>query len=755
MDIENEIPEDTLQHREHQQAPDDAQRGTVRERDGEDEETEGERNKRSRIEWFEVFYQAQLNILAQKQKKEIIFRQLEEAMKQKYKAAIGKEISNNIQTGAYEVLNPEESERIRRTEGVNILQSRYVLVEKLIEAEEIEAARALGVLLREEGNLGYKAKARHVMKGFSEPDSEWLDAATPQVAPDSVLFVLQMLSSNSWEPGYLDFTQAFHSGDAIERTLFAELPPEGVPGCQPRQLLKLKKHCYGLLDGPYQWYKHLKRVLLELGYESSQADPCLFYLFDKNYDKNMEEATGQQAPVRKLLGIIGVATDDLLHGGSTEHWEKMQWIQDHYKLGKFSKGNGRFVGKEIEYDGVNIKVHQKQYIKDKIHQIPMAKQRKQQKFDTCTPSEVTEMRGLLGAMSWLAKETRPDIQGRVAMLQQTMPHPMVMHLLELNALAKEAQVENETAIWIQPIALEDLRIGVVTDASWGNSPGQTLEGDSKDFWEEQEEVWIRHHVQPRRILFHPGAAQGGPSLHGLSSRRTTVISGDGPLEGTWHKKEDFRAHGEDQWTGQTIFYKNRGSGKKNELNESFLQAGRVNSQGGHICFAYDKKLETDDVNLQPITLLSWKSYKLKRCTVNTLSAESQAMVQGVGSVHWMRFLLSEVHGFKPDLLRWEDQISRIPYEVVTDSKSLYDTLSKATNTASQVADKRTAIDLTILKEELQRGKGQTRWIPGTNMIADSLTKKMSGRFLRFVLSLSAWTLFEKGSETLQKMFNRG
>ena len=32
---------------------------------------------------------------------------------------------------------------------------------------------------------------------------------------------------------------------------------------------------------------------------------------------------------------------------------------------------------------------------------------------------------LLGALSWVAKETRPDVAGRVALLQQTMPTPMV------------------------------------------------------------------------------------------------------------------------------------------------------------------------------------------------------------------------------------------------------------------------------------------------------------------------------------------
>ena len=230
-----------------------------------------------------------------------------------------------------------------------------------------------------------------------------MDVSTPQVSKESVTFLLQMLSSYRWMPGYLDFTQAFHSGDQIQRILFAEQPAEGIPGMKPRQLLRLKKCCYGLLDGPYQWYVHLKRLLMEeLDYEISQADPCVFYLFNKKRD---------------LQRIIGVATDDLLHGGTEEHGNRMRRIQGKYKLGKFSQGDGRFAGKEVKYDGTTIKLCQPLYTSEKLKVIPLSKERKAEKMSYCTPEEVTLLRGLLGSLAWLSKETRPDLAGRVALLQ--------------------------------------------------------------------------------------------------------------------------------------------------------------------------------------------------------------------------------------------------------------------------------------------------------------------------------------------------
>ena len=59
------------------------------------------------------------------------------------------------------------------------------------------------------------------------------------------------------DPWFADFTQAFHSGDPIDRELYAEQPAEGLPNAERGQLLRLKKTCYGLTDGPYAWFKHI------------------------------------------------------------------------------------------------------------------------------------------------------------------------------------------------------------------------------------------------------------------------------------------------------------------------------------------------------------------------------------------------------------------------------------------------------------------------------------------------------------------
>ena len=191
------------------------------------------------------------------------------------------------------------------------------------------------------------------------------------------------------------------------------------------------------------------------------------------------------------------------------------------------------------------------------------------------------------------------------------------------------------------------------------------------------------------------------------------------------------------------------------INERFLQLARRSSQGGYILIYYDAALEVSN-SAEMITIAGWKSYKIKRCTVNTLSAECQSMLQGIGCVHWHRFLMAEVFGIQLSLDHWEREICRTPFIAVTDSKSLYDTATKCRNVSAHIDDKRTAIDLSILKRDLQLTRGQVRWVAGVNMISDSLTKRMSASFLRKVMQSGRWSLSEAGHQdvsSIQASFN--
>ena len=705
----------------------------------EDDEATEPPTKRTRTHLLELYYAKLETLFKTRQRKEIRLKELNQHDLECFLRATEKEIANNLETKAYEKIDAETSARIRQEKPDRIMESRYVRTAKPLEQGDLDKAQCEGTLLKGEHGGPCKAKVRHVMKGFSEEGAEDLESATPQVTREGVMFAAQVIASKRWQLGFLDFTQAFHSGDPIRRELYAEQPPEGVPGMKKGDLLRLLKTCYGLLDGPMAWNRHLKRLLIEeLGYVQSLADPCIYFLHDPN-------VTGWN----KLIGIISVATDDMLHGGGEVHQAKMQMLNERYKLGKFQYGSGRFTGKQFtpQEDG-SIVVDQNHYVAEKVHKIPLTKARKTQRYSYCTEPEIALLRSLVGALAWLAKETRPDLCGRVSLLQQQFPKPRVRDMISANQLAIEAE-RFPVGIRISPIEIQRLRVSAVTDASWGNAEGTGSKEDSgKDFWVETPEHWIRKHVQARHTLFHPGMVDNGPDLHAIGARRITYFNQENQetrQEDQWNGNQVNLVAGP-AWTGQTVFVKSKQGLNHTEISEKFLQNRRTSSQGGHLVIFHDQ-----DLQYKPsaaVTISSWKSYKLKRKVVNTLSAECQALASGIGNVHWHRFLLLEAQGGEFTNQDWEKSLARIPYLAVTDSKSLYDSLSKQTCPYSQIDDKRTAIEISIIKNELAHG-GTVRWIDGRNMISDSLTKSTGSSFLRHVMSHGKWTLNELGFETIQ------
>eukprot|EP00434_Breviolum_minutum_P043331 symbB.v1.2.038620.t1/scaffold6086.1/size21030/1 len=312
-----------------------------------------------------------------------------------------------------------------------------------------------------------------------------------------------------------------------------------------------------------------------------------------------------------------------------------------------------------------------------------------------------------------------------------------------------------------PIPLQRIRAGVVTDASWGNSKelGTYLEPiNQMDWWEETSTTWIRHHGSARTVAFHPASAPGGPDLHDLLPERQTELvlpTSSTTLDDEWTTANSLRTLSTTPWKGKTTFWKQpTGSSLDPKMiHTGYEQLAKLFSQGGEIVMFYDESLPLSQ-QPQQVSLAAWKSYRLKRRTVNTLSSETQALVRGMGSIHWFRVLILEARGMTLSARDWHREVARLPFICVTDSKSLYDTVRKCTNPASQCEDKRTSIDVALIKQELQDLEGTIRWIDGRTMIADPLTKESKADYLRYVIRHGYWSILEEGAALQQKLMER-
>lgn len=573
------------------------------------------------------------------QSREIRLKDLDAHDHELFQRSLRKEWDTNVQAGAVSIISPHDAQSIRQHESHRIMQSRLLHTAKPID-DDTQLPSEERLHCSPQGTI-CKAKTRWIARGDKDPDVFSVESSSPVVGRDTMFMGLQIIASQQWRLHFADFSQAFMQGDPLQRNepLYCELPSNLsrlMPEIAPGSLIHIHKTVYGLTDAPFRWNRHLDQQLKQLGYVPSLLDPCLYLLHSRDSSGNPQQ----------LEGLILLATDDLINGGTDQHWALMEVLKSKYKFGKWDYDKGRFCGKDLQqHPDFSIAISQQYYVELKCKDRFQIK-RGSPNDQKCTEEEIKALRGKVGILSWLAKETRVDLAGGVALLMQSFPHPTVGDLKNCNKLLKDALQYKDVCIHIHSIPVSQLCVVVSSDAAWGNA-------------------------------------------------------------------------------------------KDEEGNEE-------KSQAGYIVMLTDKSMLQGE--LAPFSMLAWKSHTLKRKTVSTLSAETQAIVESASVACWFRFLLAECvypQSLVPLTAQWEDQLSALEFGIITDAKSVYDALTKPTGISTSTADKRTCIDLSIIREFLRRHHGCVRWIDGTLQLADSLTKFMCADFLRTVMQNGRYQLREE------------
>ena len=164
---------------------------------------------------------------------------------------------------------------------------------------------------------------------------------------------------------------------------------------------------------------------------------------------------------------------------------------------------------------------------------------------------------------------------------------------------------------------------------------------------------------------------------------------------------------------------------------SFANNG-YHSQGGQLLLAHEAGLKDGRTVLANV--LGWRSGKLQRVVNSTLAAETQSLSRGLGDLVWTMVLIEELRDSGFVMKNWKERVSAEEVLVIAsesssselkgslaivDAKSLYDLLARETVGGS---DKRTALEIQIIREDLFHLEGQVRWVDHPAMVADALTK---------------------------------
>lgn len=150
------------------------------------------------------------------------------------------------------------------------------------------------------------------------------------------------------------------------------------------------------------------------------------------------------------------------------------------------------------------------------------------------------------------------------------------------------------------------------------------------------------------------------------------------------------------------------------------------SQGGYFVLLMNKKALQGHMD-QPYIILDWRSFKLPRISRSSLNSEAQACSAAMDA---LEYLLIFWHGcVNPDfnLRNLDTQEISMESALVIDANALFDSI-KAEVPQLQ-GDKRTKIEVMIVKEKMEELKTKLKWISSETQLADGVTKLAARQLL--------------------------
>ena len=324
------------------------------------------------------------------------------------------------------------------------------------------------VLTKKDREDGSKTvKARLCAQGTLAQDHQRPELLTesPTVSRLAIRATLAQAASRGWSVNAFDVSAAFLQGDpsgsgrdseklfgVVGRDIYLKPPPEFA---REGFVMKLLKVPYGFADAPRRWFVAADRELRKIGFEPSVVDPAAFVL----------RADGA------VRAIVCLHVDDGLFAGDALGLEAVERFTKRFRVGKVSIDNFTYLGVNITRgeDG-SIVESQADYV-HRLRPVMLGDSRASDKSAPLTSLETRELRGLLGALQWLASVTRPDISVDVSLLQRAFHGPVVADVLRANKLLRRVKATDHVVVRYEPLGPPGAsKLVVFTDAALQNAP---------------------------------------------------------------------------------------------------------------------------------------------------------------------------------------------------------------------------------------------------------------------------------------------
>ena len=372
--------------------------------------------------------------LEKRQEKELRWTEIPSEHRQQFRLAEEKQWREHLHFDALEPLDDKQTEWVK----TNIAAER-VLGARWAYKDKNWARRRQGEPVE------WKCKSRLVIAGHRDPDLQkgQLSTDSPTISRPGLLCLLQLLANglqgpDPWQVAAGDIQCAFLTGSYLSREeeLFISQPETGFPGMSPGQLVRVKKNIFGLATSPREWWEDLqdgfRKVQIEQDnklykFDQCPLDPCIFTL--RQYQNGKF--------VGSPIGYVGTHVDDLLVVAPGSVSELIQGaLSKEFPIDDWETQLFNYLGSEISYTDEEVIMSQKTYSETRLFRLDIPNGTGDEEL--AGEDLVADNRSLIGALSWLSAQTRPDLTCSVSMAQQLQKRPTVGDLKFSNVVAKKA-----------------------------------------------------------------------------------------------------------------------------------------------------------------------------------------------------------------------------------------------------------------------------------------------------------------------------
>ena len=231
-------------------------------------------------------------------------------------------------------------------------------------------------------------------------------------------------------------------------------PQGGLPGVNPEAFLLIRVPVYGPCDSGSGFWKKVDHDAKEVGLLSSRIFRA-FYFHIENGAVDV---------------VLTTHVDDFLWACTKSGHAVVDRLLTRFEVGRKEEGRLRFCGKHFDASGHDILLDVEDNTR-KTTYVEIAKHRNP--ADPVTRGEEKQLRSVVGSLSWIACQARPDILYRVSKLQSSIKGSTVLTLKEANKVLELALNGMDLKLRYKngPFNFQELGVLTASDASFAGEPG--------------------------------------------------------------------------------------------------------------------------------------------------------------------------------------------------------------------------------------------------------------------------------------------